>query len=192
MYSLFVGLTLLFFFYFREPGSEGRAGENIHLLMRAVINSEQARPSHSPSVRVSLSLCPSDGLPRCLSLPIRPTFCRYLSPCCVALSLPSLGFSSHSQSQTVSLSLSLSLHEFPSNAFFFSCISMPILSGQFMKLLFTPEDDVDPTLRWSFQVIFIDGFKRHNRKEAKSCLWSVDKKKHNCESQPPSDAVWSL
>lgn len=52
-YSLFLGLT---FFLFASLVPRGE-WENIHLLMRAVINSEQARPSLPLSV--SLSLCPS-------------------------------------------------------------------------------------------------------------------------------------
>lgn len=50
--------------------------ENIHLVMRAVINSEQAHPSFYSSVRLSLSLCPSDGL----SLPVSAHQSDFLPP----------------------------------------------------------------------------------------------------------------
>lgn len=121
---LFVGLFIYLWihysldwlsFYLRAWFPRG-ARENIHLLMRAVINSEQARPSLSPSVRVSLSLCPSDGFSRSLSLPISPIFCRYLSHLCLSLLLCVF------QSQSMSFSLSLSL-------------TMSIVSGWIMKML---------------------------------------------------------
>lgn len=68
VYSLFVGLTF-FLFVSLVPRGEW---ENIHLLMRAVINSEQARPSLPLSE--CLFLCPSAWLSatisQCVSLPL--------------------------------------------------------------------------------------------------------------------------
>lgn len=83
MYSLFVGLT---FFLFASSVPRGER-ENIHLLMRAVINSEQAHPSLSPFVSLSLSLCPSDGFSRCLSLPISSNFLPLSLTLCQSVSL---------------------------------------------------------------------------------------------------------
>ena len=130
VYSLFVGLT---FFLFASLVPRGER-ENIHLLMRAVINSEQAHPSLPSSVTPSLSLCPSDELPRSLSLPISPNFCHCLS-LCVSLSLlcvfQSLQFS-------VNVSFLLSFPAFTRKSFSL-CIEDYILSGLVMKMLFTSE-----------------------------------------------------
>lgn len=142
MYSLFVGLA----FFLLASWVPGGEQENIHLLTRSVINSEQARPSLSPPVSVSFSLSIRRARSRSLSLPVSPTFSHYLS-LCVGLSL--CVFQPHPASANVSLPpFSLSLSEFPSNTLSSFCFSKTtaIPSVLIMKALFTPENDVHPAL----------------------------------------------
>lgn len=86
VYSLFVALILLLFSSSIPRGEQ----ENIHLLMRAVINSEQAHPSFSSSVSLSTSFCPSDRL--CLSFAVRQSNSLPLFPSLHQSVFPSLCF----------------------------------------------------------------------------------------------------
>lgn len=93
--------------------------ENIHLVMRAVINSEQAHPSFYSSVRLSLSLCPSDGLSLSVSAH-QSDFLPPSLPLCQSV-FPSLYFpDSLILGQCLSPSLFL-FFQFPRNAFSLFC-----------------------------------------------------------------------